>query len=493
MPLLDDLPADVDRAIFSHLTIRSLVQLALTSGEWARRVLPMVIVPSKELSSTKALVSAAASFEDLDAVLQGISVHPYIQLGQGFTLEDFQDPVDDTCFRRNNYSAAPSWDYYEWPSRRVRGFDTEPMRFYLRQSIKDLTSTSEMLSAAKEVVLQCIVMRTPPDEAIGSTGSPLSAQIMDLLIATTLRLPPELFLEQCKPWFETFDLQCAQGPRHHRLEWRSFTAESVAIALSKSLRRREWTPALSAQLIAIGLASSHGARWSQPCLIATLLNRQFPRPRGVGLLLSQPIAEVLQIAMPPQLPESQCTWFHFICSDLLWGDFDEDKRAHYAEEKQPYFEPLQDRSLKLNVEPLIAHATTLPLPAFYRLVEVAVETAEPYSDAAWGDWEHCDEYDNPEDCFRAFLRAFIVGWTQAVNFPVAFPITEQAEICNLLAEKIPTKVKDLLGRDVLAWIKNAQSTQTVDIICDAFMRSNDKEPKPRFLIIDDDDDYLYSE
>ena len=120
-------------------------------------------------------------------------------------------------------------------------------------------------------------------------------------------------------------------------------------------------------------------------MIAIMLNREFPPIERSAQTEPQAISEqtnaVLQLLKPPHASTSQSTWFHFICSDVYYATI---------EYSNPSWTPLlylapQDSRRRLNVDLLVAHAATLALPSFYRLVEVAAEHNHLYVENV--DWQ----------------------------------------------------------------------------------------------------------
>ena len=89
MVCLDDVPADADQLIFNELLYRPLARLALTNASWARRVLPMVGVPSQAIRQAKASILEAASFDDLDRIVRAVERHPHVVV-HSFDIDDFR-------------------------------------------------------------------------------------------------------------------------------------------------------------------------------------------------------------------------------------------------------------------------------------------------------------------------------------------------------------------------------------------------------------------
>lgn len=467
---LDDLPPDVYPILFNHLLYRPLARLALTNAVWAQRALQMVTTPSVALALAEEIIAAAQSFDDLDAVIQRIARHDHIELVH-FDLNDFRFPqAHKTFLCERTMSDRRVWRTYVWR-------DAVKHEIPYECRIEVLTSTTQMLASAKAVIPSCVRLRTPQVDDV-------SDNLSQLLVATTLRLPPVTFLDVCQPWFKPLALLRSRIP----IDWYrdkgipfgvpSTTPYDIACARAKSLRRNEWTPAQLAQLIAIGLASHHTETdWSEPSMIAIMLSREFPP--GPASPEPQAISEqtnaVLQLVMPPHALTSQSTWFHFICSDVYANNAYGTPHLPSSRAWSPllYLAP-QDSRRRLNVDPLVAHAATLALPSFYRLVEVAAEQHLLYNDDSV-DWHYvdaCDEYSGPEECFRAFLHEFIAQWAGKVNFPAAFSCFDQAYVCKMLDVVLDEDVKDLLGRDALAWIQSANCSQTTALICDALARKS---------------------
>lgn len=471
MVTLDDVPADVDPILFKHLLYRPLARLALTNSAWAQRALPMVIVPSHSFASAEEMIASAHSFEELDAVVQLIARHCYIELVH-FDLDDFRFPRAERSFLtvRNGYGDSMfghGWGTYAWRDTDTGQTVNHELHKLGSYPIRDLTSMTEMFAAAKRVILSCVRLRFTPSQGT-DFQTDLSDQLSQLLVATTVRLPPLDFLQVCQPWFKPFDLMRSCITQTYRHQIHSITTNTpydVALALAKNLRRDQWTPDQLAQLIVIGLTSHHTEYWSEPSMIATLLNREFPPSDfAASRVISEETLAVLQLARPAHALTSQSVWFHFICSDVT-------ARCQRGEPRKIPIVVLLDSAGRLNVEPLVAHAATLPLPSFYRLIEVAVEEQQQYVDAvSEGEGWQEDICSGPEECFHAFLRAFIAEWAGEVSFPSAFSHSEQANVCEMLASKLPEEAVDLLGRDALAWIRNANCSKTTAIISDALAR-----------------------